>query len=115
MSITTKLEKNAFYPGVVEVTASSNSWRVMQDTYIVKTEFVLASGAAGAGQTTINVIKNGDSNNVVSAASFSAGSASVLTNSTSFSLSAGDTLQVVVPEVAETPGEDLLVQFLYHN
>lgn len=111
--LTRYLEKNAFYPGAIAVTASSNSWRVMQDTTIVRTDFVLATGAAGAGSTVVNVIKNGDALDIVATATFAEGGNLVQIDSSEIELAAGDTLQVVVPTIAATPGEDLLVQFLY--
>lgn len=112
--ITTKLEKSAFYPGAIAVTSTSNSWRVMQPTTIVRTDFVVATGASGAGQTTINVIKNGVSTAVQASASFDAGSGNTLSDTTEITLAEGDTLQIVVPEIAENSGTDLLVQFLYY-
>ena len=112
--ITTKLEKSAFYPGAVAVTTTSNSWRVMQPTTIVRTDFLLATGASGAGQTTVNIIKNGVSTAIQATASFDAGSGNSLSDATEFTLAEGDTLQIIVPEIAETPGSDLLVQFLYY-
>lgn len=113
--LTKYLEKNAFYPGEIAVTASSNSWRVMQDTTIIKTDFVLAVGASGAGSTVVNIIKNGDALDIVATATFADGSNLVQSDSSEVNLLAGETLQVIVPTVAGTPGDDLLVQFLYYN
>ena len=112
--LTKKLEKSAFFAGELEVTTSSNSWRVMQDTKVVKTEFILSVGAQG-GSSVVNVIRNGDLQDIVATATFDGTSGLILSDASEISLSAGDALQVVVPQVAPTAGTDLLVQFLYYS
>ena len=111
--LTTKLEKSAFFAGALQVTTSSNSWRVMQATRVVRTDFVLAEGADG-GNSVINIIKNGNPLDIKATATFNGSSGLVLTDASDFDLVEGDTLQIIVPQVAPSAGTDLLVQFLYY-
>ncbi len=112
----TKLEKSVYIPGALEVIVSSNAWRVMQPTTILRADFVIATLPSGAGQTVINIIKNNDSEDIVYTASFNSMSSNTIQVSQDVTLAAGDTLSIVIPEVAATTsGEDLLIQFLYFN
>lgn len=112
--LTKKLEKSAFFPGALQVTTSSSSWRVMQATKVVRTDFAIAVGADG-GDSVVNIIRNSDPLDIVATSTFNNASGLILTDYSEVTLNSGDTLQIVVPEVATTPGTDLLVQFLYYT
>jgi len=109
-----KLEKSVYVPGVITVFAASNSWRVMQPTRIIQMTATLGTLPTGAGSTIVRAVKNNNPANELFSVEFTAGGSVLLTDSGEQTLAAGDTVQLIVPQLAATTGgEDLLVQFLF--
>jgi len=110
-----RLEKSVYVPGVIAAPfAASNSWRVMQPTRIIQMTATLATLPTGAGQTIVRAVKNNAPEDELFSVQFTEGGQLLLTDSGEQTLAAGDTVQLIVPEIAATTGgEDLLVQFLF--
>jgi len=109
-----KLEKSVYVPGVITVFAASNSWRVMQPTRLIQMVATLGTLPTGAGQTIVRAVRNNDPVDELFSVQFTAGGPVLLTASGEQNLAAGDTVQLIIPQLAATTGgTDLLVQFLY--
>lgn len=109
-----KLEKSVYVNGVLQVIAASNSWRVMQPTRLVGMTATVGTLPTGAGSTIVRAVKNNNPADELFSVEFTDGGSILLTDSAEQTLAAGDTVQLIIPQVAgTTPGSDLLVQFLY--
>lgn len=109
-----KLEKSVYVPGVLTVFAASNSWRVMQPTRIIQMTATLGTLPTGTGSTIVRAVKNNDPAEELFSVEFTAGGAVLLSDTGEQTLAAGDTVQLIVPQIADTTaGTDLLVQFLH--
>lgn len=110
-----RLEKSVYVPGVIAAPfAASNSWRLMQPTRIIQMTATLGTLPTGAGQTIVRAVRNNDPSDELFSVQFTEGGAFLLTDSGEQTLAAGDTVQLIVPELAAgTGGQDLLCQFLY--
>jgi len=75
----------------------------------------LGTAPSGNGSTVVNLIRNGDTNDVLYSATFNAGDSSVSV-STEVTLAAGDEMSLNVAQVADTSGGlDLIFSLSYHN
>jgi len=110
-----KLEKSVYVPGVITAPfAASNSWRVMQPTRIIQMVATLGTLPTGGGETIVRACRNNNPADELFSVQFTAGGPVLLTASGEQVLSAGDTVQLIVPQLAATTGgADLLVQFLH--
>ena len=114
--ISLKLEKSVYINGDIAVIVSSNSWRLMQDTRILKMEVSIGVLPTGTGSTIVRAIRNNDTEDVLYAVEFTAGGQLILTDTAEKLIDAGDTIQITIPQIADTTsGQDLLIQFLYHS
>jgi len=114
MSLKPRFEKNVYQPGQLLVTASSNGWRLLQNTRILKCEMHIAEPTTGEDSTIVTVIKNGTT--VLYSGEFAPGGSLSVTLNVEKDLVPGDVLTVSIPQIAsEDPGADLLVQFLCVN
>lgn len=109
-----KLEKSVYINGVLQVITSSNSWRVMQPTRLLQMTATIGTLPTGTGSTIVRAVKNNDPGDELFAVEFTEGGNNLLSDSGEQVLAAGDTVQLIIPQIADTTaGTDLLVQFLF--
>ena len=111
----TRLERHVYIVGEVTALSSSTPFKPLQTMYFKGATMTLGTAPAGNGSTVVNLIRNGDVNDVLYSATFNAGDTSVSV-STEVTLAAGDEMSLNVAQVADTSGGlDLIFALTYHN
>lgn len=111
----TRLEKHVYYVGQIALVESSTPYTPIQTMYFKGARVTLEGAPQGSGSTVVNLIRNGDTQDIIYSATFGIGetSKSITTEAT---LAAGDTMSLNVSSVADTSGgSDLVFAIEYHN
>ncbi len=113
--ITTKLETHAYIVGEITPLASSTPYKPLKTMYLKGYKVTLDQAPEGASFTTVKLIRNFDPLDVIYQVNFEAGDQEV-TNTTEATLTAGDTMSLIVSSVcANYGGADLIFSINYHN
>ena len=111
----TRLEKHVYIIGEVTVLSSSTPFKPLNTMYFKGATATLGTAPSGNGSTVVNLIRNGDANDVIYSATFNAGDTSV-SISNEGTLVQGDEISVNVTQVADVSGGlDLIFSLKYHN
>lgn len=110
-----KLEKHVYYVGELLLVESSTPYTPQQTMYFKGASVTLEGGPQGVGTTVINIIRNGNVNDIIYSATFAVGETSK-TITTEATLNAQDTMSLNISAVADTSGgSDLVFAITYHN
>lgn len=110
-----RFEKHVYMVGEVIELAASTPYRPINTMYFKGATVTLNTAPSGSGNTTVKLIRNSDSNDVIYSATFAVGETSK-TISTEATLAAGDTMSLQVSSVADgSGGSDLIFALKYHN
>lgn len=113
--ITPKLENHAYIIGEVTLISSSTPYQPLHTMYLKGGQVTLDQTPEGVGSTTIKLIRNFDSGDVIYTAAFEAGD-SVVSLTGEATLIAGDSMSLIVTSVCATyGGADLILSLTYHN
>jgi hypothetical protein len=111
----TRHEKHVYIIGEVSTLSSSTPFKPLQAMFLKGARVTLGTAPSGNGSTVVNLIRNGDTNDVLYSATFDVGDTTVNIN-TEASLAAGDEMSLNVAQVADTSGGlDLIFSLKYHN
>lgn len=110
-----RFEKHVYYVGEVNLVDSSTPYTPINTMYFKGARVTLDTAPSGSGSTVVNLIRNGDTQDVIYSVTFAVGESSK-TITTEASLSSGDTMSLNISSVASTSGgSDLIFALEYHN
>lgn len=113
--LTTRLERHVYIIGELSLLSTSTPFKPLNTMYFKSATITLGTPPSGTGSTVVNLIRNGDTNDVLYSATFNVGDTSVTIN-TEATLAGGDEMSLNIPQIASTSGGlDLIFSLNYHN